>query len=341
MAFKVVNTLGLPDKNQGEELLTSSGFTYIRGLWQTEDEFIVNGRDADAILGDISRKPFTRRVLEELTRCRIVAGIGLGYESVDLEAATEKGIVVTNVPDYCLDEVSGRAIALILALAYKVVQANQAVKEDQVAMVGNPAAMLKVIQPVFRVRGQTLGLIGCSKIGTVTSIKAKGLGMNVIAYDPYVFGGTLESLGIKQVDMDTLLMESDFVSVHVPLTTETKNLLGYEQFKRMKPTAYVINTARGAVIDEPALIRALQEGLIAGAGLDVTVKEPVDKENPLILMPNVILTGHSAWYSSAAEAELFFIKPISQVILALEGRWPPYAVNLEVKKKWLEMWSKK
>jgi D-3-phosphoglycerate dehydrogenase len=257
-----------------------------------------------------------------------------------MDAATELNIVVTNVPDYCLDEVSGRAIAMMLALAYKIVPLNQAVKEGKFADATTPNLMQKIVNPVFRTRGQTLGLIGCSKIGTATALKATGLGMRIIAYDPYLFSGALESLGIEPVDMNTLLKESDFVSMHVPANPETKNLLGYEQFRKMKPTAYVINTARGMVIDEPALVRALQEGLIAGAGLDVTIKEPVEKDNPLTKFSNVILTGHSAWYSNTADAELFFIKPISQIILARQGQWPPYAINPQVRKKWLEKWGK-
>jgi D-3-phosphoglycerate dehydrogenase len=126
--------------------------------------------------------------------------------------------------------------------------------------------------------------------------------------------------------------------LHVPATPDTKNLMGYERFSQMKTTAYIINTSRGSVIDELGLIKALQEGLIAGAGLDVTAIEPIEKENPLINMPNVILTGHSGWYSQEAEAELFY-KPMLQVAMALEGKWPSFAINPLVKERWLKKWA--
>lgn len=339
MSFKVVHTLNILGKDLGEKLLEPLGATLVKGLWQTEEEFIEHCKDADAIVGDISRKPFSRRVIEQLDKCSIIAGVGLGYEAIDITAASEQGIVVTNVPDYCLDEVSGRAIAMMLALAYKIPQVDKAVKEQQVNMVSSMNAMLEVIQPVFRLRGQTLGLIGCSKIGTATAFKAKGLGMRVIAYDPYVFGGVLETYGIEPVDMDTLLKESDFVSLHIPFTPETKHLIGHEQFRQMKCTCYFINSARGGCVDEAALVQALQDGQIAGAGLDVTAKEPIEKDNPLIKMNNVILTGHSGWYSVDAEYELF-IKPMAQVALALQGNWPTYALNPQIKGEWFSQWGR-
>jgi D-3-phosphoglycerate dehydrogenase len=338
MGFKVVHTLAVPGKNLGEGVLQDLDVGLVKGLWQTEDELIAECADADAVIGDIARKPFTRRVMEQWRHCRVLAGVNLGYDAMDLAAATDGTIVVTNVPDYCLDEVSGRAIALMMALGYKIVRANDAVKTEQRSMVPNMNMMLEVISPVRRMRGQTLGLIGCSKIGIATALKAKGLGLRVIAYDPFVFGGVLESLGIEPTDMDTLLKESDFVSLHVPATPDTKNLMGYERFSQMKTTAYIINTSRGSVIDELGLIKALQEGLIAGAGLDVTAIEPIEKENPLINMPNVILTGHSGWYSQEAEAELFY-KPMLQVAMALEGKWPSFAINPLVKERWLKKWA--
>ena len=338
MNFRVAHTLAVPGKDLGERLLEPLNATLVKGVWLTEDEIISNAMDADAVLGRIAGQPFTRRVLGQLPKCRIVAGVGLGFEMIDLEAATEYGIVVTNVPDYCLDEVSGRVIAFMLALGYKILQIDKLVKERQVNMVSNINAMLEVAYPIFRMRDQTLGIVGLAKIGTATALKAKGLGMRVIAYDPYVLEGVMESRGVKPVDLDTLLRESDFISLHTPLTPETRNMIGYEEFKKMKPTCYFINTSRGGCVDEAALIRALQEGLIAGAGIDVTVDEPPAKDSPLIKMPNVILTGHSAWYSTTAESELFF-KPMTQVVLALQGKWPPYAVNPQVQKKWLEKWG--
>lgn len=338
MNFKVVNTLDIPGKNMGYELLKTFDVELIKGIWHTEEDFIKYGADADAILADISRKPFTKKVIDALDKCRIIAGVGLGFESIALEEATHKNIVVTNVPDYCLDEVSGRVMGLILALGYKLVQISQSVKARQLNMVKDLNSMLEVAAPIGRMRNKTLGIIGISKIGTATALKARGLGMKVIAYDPYVFAGAIASLGVEPVDLETVLNTSDFITIHVPLTNETRNLIGYEEFKKMKPSCFFINTARGGCVDENALIRALQEKLIAGAGIDVTANEPVEADNPLIEMDNVLLTGHSAWYSTEAEEELFY-KPMTQVVLALQGKWPPYAINPIVKNQWLNKWK--
>ncbi len=340
MSFKVVHALALPDVDLGEELLEPLDAVLVKGMWLTEDEIISHARDADAVIGVVTYQPFTRRVLKALENCRILAGIAVGFEMVDLEAATECGMVVTNVPDYGIDEVSGMAITLMLGSGNKLLQVDKAVKERQVCFARDREALLDTVRPKFRMRNQTLGIVGLGRIGTASALKARGLGMRVMAYDPYVLGPVMESRGVKPVDLDTLLGESDFISLHTPLTPETSNMIGYEEFKKMKPACYFINTARGGCVDQAALIRALQEGLIAGAGIDVTVDEPIAADNPLITMPNVILTGHSAWYSNSADFEIFY-KPMTQVVAALKGEWPVYAVNPEVEKQWLEKWGKK
>jgi len=341
MSFKVVYTAAAPGVDLGERLLEPLDVTLVKGLWLTEDEIISHVRDADAIIGILSVQPFNRRVLGTLVNCRIIASISVGFEAVDLEAASEYGIVATNVPDYCIDEVSGLAIAFMLALGHKLLQADKAVKERHVSFTTVDRKVLsEVLYPMFRMRGQTLGIVGLGKIGTTTALKARVLGMRVMAYDPYVLGAVMESHGVKPVDLDTLLKESDFISLHTPLTPETISIIGYEEFKKMKSTCYFINTARGGCVDQEALIRALQEGLIAGAGIDVIVNEPIAADNPLITMPNVILTGHSAWYSTTADQEHYY-KPMMQVVIALKGEWPLYALNLDAKEKWLEKWGKK
>lgn len=337
MSFKVVNAFELPDFDFGERLLDPLGATLTAGMWHTEDEIIANAVDADAIICSSTHQPLSRRVLTALQNCRIVASVGVGYSQADLQAATELGIVVTNVPDYCIDEVSSRAIAFIMALGHKLIQLDRAVKERQVCFLLDRSSLQEVAYPIFRMRDQTVGIIGLGRIGIATALKAKGLGMRVVGYDPYVFGPVMESWGVKPVDLDTLLRESDFVSIHAPLTTETRGMFGAAQFEKMKRSAYFINVARGDCVDEAALIRALQEGRIAGAGLDVTADEYIAADNPLLKMPNVILTGHSAAYSEEAYAELW-IKPMTQVIAVMKGEWPQYAVNPDVKKKWLEKW---
>lgn len=343
MSFKVVNTVYVSDLDFGEKLLEPLDATVVNGMWRTEDELISNITDANAVICSGPLQPFTRQVLNALSGCRIVASLGNAYDRIDLEAASEFGIVVTNIPDYCIDEVSGRAIALMLALGHKLFRLDKTVREKQVNFVPpNRKTVTGIAYPIFRMREQTLGIVGLGRIGTATALKARGLGMRVIAYDPYVLGAVMVSRGVEPVDFGTLLRESDFISVHALLTEETRNMFGYEEFKKMKPTCYFINAARGEIVDQPALIRALQEGLIAGAGLDVTVDDPVAVDNPLLKMPNVILTGHSAWYSTTSDSESeFWNKAMKQVVLALKGEWPFYAVNTEVQKKWLEKWGKK
>jgi D-3-phosphoglycerate dehydrogenase / 2-oxoglutarate reductase len=340
MGFKVVNIFALPEADFGEELLDPFGATLIKGMWKTEEEIIAHAHDADAVIGVVSIQPFNRRLLTALSRCRVIAGIGIGYDKTDLEAATEMGIAVTNVPDYCLDEVSGLAITYMLALGHRLLQIDRAVRDRQIAFTMSKKALDEIAYPMFRMKDQTLGVVGFGKIGTVTALKARGLGMHVIAYDPYVLRPVIESRGAKPVDFDTLLKESDFISIHTPLTSETRDMFGYEQFKKMKRTAYFINTARGGCVDQPGLIQALKEGVIAGAGIDVTVDEPIAQENPLLAMTNVILTGHSAWYSVTSEADVNR-RPMTQVVQALGGQLPLYTVNTDVKTKWVTRWGKK
>jgi D-3-phosphoglycerate dehydrogenase / 2-oxoglutarate reductase len=340
MTFKVVHAFPVEGMDLGEKLLESLDASLVKGIWRTEDEIIRNAEDADAVIGVVSLHPFNRRVLKALSKCRIIAGIGIGFNTTDLEAATEYGMVITNVPDYCLDEVSGLAIGLMLALGHKIPQLDKAVRESQINLTIHRKAVTEIAYPIFRMRDQTLGIIGLGKIGTATALKAKGLGMRVVAYDPFVLGAVMESHGVKPADLDTLLRDSDFISLHTPLTPETSNMIGYNEFRKMKRTCYFINTARGGCVDQIALVLALQEGLIAGAGIDVTVDEPISPGNPLLKIQNVILTGHAAWYSITSEAEVSY-KPMTQVVLALKGEWPLYAVNPEVRKKWMNKWDKK
>ena len=339
MGFKVVNIFPLPGLDFGDELLKPLNATLEKGMSMTEEEIISRARDADAIIGVVSVHPFNRRLLTALPQCRIIAGIGIGYDTADVQAATELGMAVTNVPDYCLDEVSGLAITFMLALGHRLLSIDRAVRARRIAFTVDKKALDEIAFPMFRMRDQTLGIVGVGKIGTVTALKARGLGMRVLGCDPYVLKPVLESRGVTPVDFDTLLRESDFVTTHTPLTTETAHLFGYDQFKRMKRTAYFINTSRGGCVEQEGLIRALKEGLIAGAGIDVTIDEPLAPDNALLTLPNVILTGHSAWYSVTSEADLFR-RPMTQVVQALNGEWPTYAVNPEGKGKWVTRWGK-
>jgi D-3-phosphoglycerate dehydrogenase len=291
---------------------------------RTEDEIIDTAHDADAIL--TVGAPMTRKVLEKLSKCQVIVRYGIGYDTVDIDAATDNNVLVVNVPDFCFEEVSNHAITLLLACAKKLTLLNNLVKQG---MWKEAKQAQSPMGPVF---GQTCGIIGCGNIGRVTAKKARCFGLKVMGYDPYVSKTLAEESGITLAGLPALLRESDYVLLHTALTKETRHLIGEKQLKMMKPGAYIINTARGAVIDEPALIRALQEKWIAGAGLDVFEKEPIDPENQLLKMDNVIVLPHSASYSDAAFIRLRQCVG-QEAARVLSGKWPKNVVNKTCKPK--------
>lgn len=341
MSYRIANTYALPNVDFGEGMLATlaTEVEVVNALCETEEQIISHARGADALIVCAPYQPLTRRVWESLKQCRIVASFVVGYETIDMNIPTACNIVFTNNPDYCIDEVSGRALSFMLALGHKLFLLNKAVKEMPFNPVNKRKIFQEVAYPIFRMRDQTAGIIGLGRLGTATALKIKGLGMKVIAHDPYVLDSVMLSLGVTPVDFDTLLNESDFISLHTPLTAETHHFISYDAFEKMKPTCYFINTARGKCVDQDALIRALQEGKIAGAGLDVTAEEPIARDCPLLKMSNVILTGHTAAYSVSVEEEVYS-RPMTQIIKALKGEWPLLAVNKEVRRKWMERWGK-
>ena len=290
----------------------------------TEDEIIEATKDADAILTGGAQ--MTRKVMEALPKCKVIIRYGIGFDTIDVDAATDNGILVVNIPDYGLEEVSNHAIALLLVCAKKLVLLNNWTKQ------GRSAEVRGALAPMGSIYGQTLGLVGCGNIGRMTARKAQCFGLKVLGYDPYVDESLAKEHGITLVSLPELLKESDFISVHTFLSKETWHLIGGKEFRQMKPTAYFINTARGSVVDEPALIKALQEKWIAGAGLDVFEKEPVDSDNPLLKMDNVVVTPHSASSSDVATKQV--ITGVGQeAARVLSGRWPKNVVNKSVKPK--------
>lgn len=341
MTFKVVNTIHLPDVDFGESLLEPLDAETINAFVQTEEDLIESCVDADAIICSGPVQPWTGRVIDTLSRCRIIASLAIGYDRIDLAHATDHGIVVTNIPDFCVDEVSTQAVALILALNRQLFFVDKEVREKQVRIVPPNREVVRTIPyPVLRLRDTTVGIVGLGRIGTAVALKAKGLGMKVTAYDPYVLDAVILSRGFTPVSFETLLRESDFISIHAALTDETFHMFDDRTFKMMKPTCCLINTARGEIVDQAALARAVQERRIAGAGLDATEQEPVPEDDPVLSLPNVILTGHSAWYSTSSyTGPEFWHRAMTQVVLALQGKWPPYAVNPEVKPTWLGKWG--
>ncbi|HEX9532004.1 MAG TPA: C-terminal binding protein [bacterium] len=282
-----------------------------------EDELLEAVEDADGLL--VCYAPVTQRVIERASRCRVIARYGIGVDNVDLQAAAARGIVVTNVPDYCIEEVSDHALALILACARRVVHLDRLVHTGR----WDPKDAL----PIRRLQGQVLGLVGFGKIPRRVAAKAAGVGLLPVTFDPFVDAATCAAHGAKKVDLSTLLTEADFVSVHAPLTAQTRGLIGDAQLRRMKPTAFLINTARGPVVREAALVKALQAGWIAGAALDVVETEPLPPTHPLMTLPQVLLTPHVAFYSQESMQELQR-KAAEEVARVLTGHAPHYAVPL-------------
>jgi D-3-phosphoglycerate dehydrogenase len=281
------------------------------------DDILAVARDADAILVTYAKLP--GELLAQLTRCKAIGRFGLGVDNIDVPAAAARGIVVTYVPDYCMQEVSDHAMALLLSLARKVPFSNKLVQAGRWEM---PA-----VAPLRRLEGQVLGLIGFGNIPRALAPKAKAFGLKVVAYDPYAAKDVLASAGVESVSFDDLLARSDFISVHAPLLPATRGLVNAAAFTKMKKGALIVNTARGPLIDEPALVAALDSGLLGGAALDVVTTEPLAKGSPLIGRDNVILTPHTAFYSVEALEELQS-KCASDVARVLSGEKPVYPVKV-------------
>lgn len=323
MSFKVVVTdYEYATLKYEEEVLAKVGATLVPAQCRTEEELIEACKDADALINQYAQ--LTPRVIQALDKCKVIARYGVGINTVDLDAATEKGICVVNVPDYCMDEVSDHAMALLLACARKVVLMNNEVKK------GNWD--YKVSVPIYRLRGKTLGLISFGRIAQTIAKKAQAFGLDILIFDPYIPDAVAEQFGVKKVSLEELLKSSDFISVHAPLNAETEHLISEKEFQLMKKTTFIINTGRGPVIHEDALVKALQEGWIAGAGLDVIEVEPVRSDSPLLQMDNVILNPHVAWYSEEAGTDLQ-TKAAQGVVEVLEGYFPKNLVNKQVKEK--------
>lgn len=315
--FKVVITDSYhPTLDAEKEELQEIDADLILEQCKTEGEIIEATRDADAVM--VQHAKISRAVIRHLERCKIIARYGVGFDNVDVEAATERGIMVSNVPDYCIDEVSSHAIALLMACSRKVVQLSNSVKASQWTYM--------VAEPVYRMSGQTLGIIGIGRIGSAAARKGLGLGLEVQIYDPYVFETDLDA---KFVDFHPLLRTSDFISIHAPLTNETYHMFGESEFEKMKKSAFLVNTARGPIVDKAALYEALKTGEIAGAGVDVMEQEPPSLDDPLLKLDNFIITPHTAWYSEDAQ-RLLQRETARAVAAVLKGGKPRSLVNPEV-----------
>jgi D-3-phosphoglycerate dehydrogenase / 2-oxoglutarate reductase len=280
------------------------------------EEFLDAAKDCDALLNTYAG-PITAEVMDKMPRCRIIARYGIGVDTIDLDAATRAGIIVTNNPTYCIEEVAEHTMALLLACARKIVFYDRMVRAGKWEV---PPG-----KPIHRLAGSTLGLVGFGNIARQVAARAAAFGMRVLYADPFVNAGPG-----KRVELDALLAESDFVSLHPPLTPETRRMMNDAAFSRMKPTAFLINCARGPVVDTDALVRALDAKKLAGCALDTTDPEPLPDPHPLRGRDNAIVVPHVAWYSEKAMEGLQAGAP-GEVRRVLRGEWPVNVVNQSVK----------
>ncbi len=316
--MKIIKTDGMLAV-EAEQLAYLHGLDaeFIERTLLTEDELIAEAKDADALM--VLREPITARVLSELKNLKVVGRFGVGLDSIDVEAATRAGVQITYVPDSNVDEVSTHAMALILSFARKLKVYDSAVRQGRWAAMDDGAG-------IARPSGQILGLIGFGQIGRLTAGKARAFGYEIIAYDPYMPAEKVTAAGARPVSLDELFAQADFVSLHIPVTPETRNIISAEALKKMKRGAVVINVSRGGLVDEAALADAIRSGHIAGAGIDTFEKEPPSPNNPLLSLDQVIVSPHAAHYSAQSYAEVRS-KVFADVAAVLKGDKPRYPVN--------------
>jgi D-3-phosphoglycerate dehydrogenase / 2-oxoglutarate reductase len=287
---------------------------------KTPAEFLPQASDCDALLNTYAG-PITADVIAAMPKCRIIARYGIGVDTIDLDAATAAGIIVTNNPSYCIEEVAEATMALLLACARKVVHFDRRVRDGKWEITSG--------KPIFRIAGSTIGLIGFGNIARQVAVRAAAFGMRVLYFDPFVRQGQFDAPGTG-VELDELLGEADFVSLHAPLMPATRRMIGAAALSRMKATAFLINCSRGPIVDTEALVRALDGNVIAGCALDTTDPEPLPDPHPLRGRPNVIINPHAAWYSEQSMGGLQSGAP-GEVLRVLCGEWPQHVVNAAVK----------
>ncbi len=277
-------------------------------------------RKADALM--IALDKITGEIMDLMPNCKLISRLGVGVDNIDIAAATQRGIWVANVPDYGVDEVSTHAAALMLSMLRGI---PQLVANTRAGKWDSAAA-----RPIHRFSEQTVGVMGFGRIGRLFAAKARGFGVRLIAYDPLIDAATIKSHGAEPVDLDTLFRQSDFISLHLPLNDETKHVVNARSLATMKPTACIVNTARGGLIDEAALLAAVRAGQIRGAALDVLSAEPPPKDHPvlseLLKEERILITPHFAWYSEEAMIDMR-AKATDEVVRVLGGQKPRSPVN--------------
>lgn len=295
MPYRVIRTTRFPHAPEStlddeRRILGLVGAEVIPVVCDTPEDLIAAAQGADALFNNGIR--VTGETMDAMPHCRGIVTATIGYDAIDIAAATARGIPIANVPDFCVREVANHTMGLLIACSRKIVYLHEQLRAG--------VWDFTLLPPMPPIHGETLGLVSFGRIARAVATRARAFEMRLLAYDPYLDPAVGAEYGVELVPFDTLLRESDYLSVHTLLNAETRHLLSDREFSLMKPTATVINTGRGPVIDEAALIRALQEGRIGGAGLDVFEQEPVSPENPLVRMPNVVLTPHSAGFSDLA-----------------------------------------
>jgi D-3-phosphoglycerate dehydrogenase len=305
-----------PSLDPAKAALAKLDPTFVMSKSANADDILAVAKDADAIL--VTYAKLTRDILTQLTKCKAIGRFGLGVDNIDLPAAKEKGIAVNYVPDYCIREVSDHAMALLLALIRKIPLSNKLVQSGRWEM---PAVV-----PIRRIEGTVLGLVGFGNIPRLMAPKAQAFGIKVIAYDPFAKPEAFKAAKVESVGFDTLLKTADYISVHAPLMPATRGMMNADAFGKMKKGAYLVNTARGPLIDEPALIAALDSGQLGGAGLDVVAAEPLAKDSKLLHRDNVIISPHTGFYSIEALTELQ-TKCATDVAHVLSGQKAVYPIS--------------
>jgi len=282
---------------------------------ENEDDLIAQCGDADAILLDLA--PMTAKAIAGLKKCKVISRYGVGYENVDLNAATARGIQVTYVPDYCMEDVSDHALALMLSCLRHIPMRDRKVREGAWNLQGTS----------FRLAGKTLGVIGAGRIARALIRKVSGFGLKeVVAYDPYLSAEDLAQIGVRKVELDELLRTSDIISLHLHVTDETRGIINAEALEKMKSTAILINVSRGPLVDDEALLSALKTHSILAAGLDTHNREPLGADSPFCRLDNVVLTDHTA-YSTTEGVEELKTKAAQSIVDVLTGVVPKYPVN--------------
>ncbi len=321
MTWKVLITDHVwPSTDPERAVLEAGGASVVLAPDGEEATLVELARDADAIMTCFAQ--VTENVVRAAEQCVVIGRFGVGVDNIAVNTATELGIAVTYVPDYCVDEVSDHVMALLHAWNRRIALFDRSVKEH--GWGSQPLTMR-----MMRLRGKTIGIVGFGRIGQAVAAKARAFGLNILAADPVVPAETVEDMGGRLVDLPALLAESDFVSLHTPLTEATRNLIDREELAMMKPDAFLINAARGPLVDEVALYEALTGNIIAGAGLDVMVDNTPSQDHPLLSLDNIIITPHVAFFSQESTLELEQ-RAAAEVVSVIHGRMPDNLVNSDV-----------